>query len=142
MCHCPSPHTHHTHTCTHTHTHTHTHTQVHLDASHNHLLDLPIGASNYWMHSLERLYLAYNQISEISRNITELTHLTVLDLSHNKIRFLPPTSFWTGNRMNKLNLSFNLLTVLSHKSEEEQSSAKTTPTENPENSRPTSTVRQ
>ena len=94
------------------------------------------------MHSLERLYLAYNKISEISRNITELTHLTVLDLSHNKIRFLPPTSFWTGNRMNKLNLSFNLLTVLSHKSEEEQSSAKTTPTENPENSRPTSTVRQ
>ena len=133
VCHYPSP-----HVCK----HTLTLTQVHLDVSHNHLLDLPIGASNYWMHSLERLYLSYNQISEISRNITELTHLTVLDLSHNKIRFLPPTSFWTGNRMNKLNLSFNLLTVLSHKSEEEQSSAKMTSTENQDTPRPTSTMKQ
>ena len=115
--------------------------QVHLDGSHNHLVDLPIGASNYWMHSLERLYVAHNYITEISRNITELTHLTVLDLSHNKIKYLPPTSYWTGNRMNKLNLGFNDLSVLSHRLEEEQSSAKTAADQSQETTRHASTVK-
>lgn len=95
-----------------------------LDASHNQLVDLPIGAANYWMHSLERLVLSHNMFSEISRSITELTHLTLLDLSHNKIKVLPPTNSWTGNRMNKLNLSYNLLSVLSHHLEEEQTGMK------------------
>ena len=58
-------------------------------------------------------------------NITELSHLTTLDLSHNKIRTLPLTSFWTGNRLNKLNLSFNQLNMLTHLPE-----AKATPTKN------------
>ncbi len=94
---------------------------MHLDASRNHLFDLPIGSANYWMASLERLYLSYNDITEISRNITELTHLVTLDLSHNQIKVLPPTQHWTANRLNKLNLSFNMLSVLSHRSAEEQS---------------------
>ena len=89
-----------------------THTQVHLDASNNKITDLPIGAANFWMHSLERLILSHNSITEISRNITELNHLTLLDLSHNRIKTLPPTSAWSGNRLNKLNLSFNQLTRL------------------------------
>ena len=88
--------------------------QVHLDASHNQLTDLPIGATSYWTQSLERLFLSHNSISEISQNVTELSHLTTLDLSHNKIRTLPPTSFWSGNRLNKLNLSFNQLNMLTH----------------------------
>ena len=76
------------------------------------------------MQSLERLYLSHNNITEISRNVTELTHLTTLDLSHNQIKFLPPTKLWTGNRLNKLNLGYNNLSVLSHRPEEEQSGAK------------------
>ena len=97
---------------------------MHLDASHNHLVGLPIGAANFWMHSLERLYLSHNDIVELTRSMTELSHLTVLDLAHNKIKFLPLTSHWTGSRINKLNLSYNLLCLLSHKSEQEQSGAK------------------
>ena len=64
--------------------------QVHLDATMNQLTDLPIGCANSWMHSLERLLLSRNNFSEISRNITELSHLSVLDLSHNNITTLPP----------------------------------------------------
>ena len=64
--------------------------QVQLDCTMNQLTDLPIGCANNWMHSLERLHLAHNRFSQISRNITELTHLTVLDLSHNHISSLPP----------------------------------------------------
>ncbi len=82
--------------------------------AHNQLPDLPIGAANYWMHSLERLYLSQNKLTEISRNLTELTALTTLDLSYNMIKYLPPTSDWTGSRLSKLNLSFNQLTKLSH----------------------------
>ena len=63
---------------------------------------------------MERLFLAHNQIVDVSQNITELSHLTTLDLSHNRIRNLPPTSFWSGNRLNKLNLSFNQLNMLTH----------------------------
>eukprot|EP00731_Ephydatia_muelleri_P016582 Em0009g1006a len=88
---------------------------VHLDASDNNLTDLPIGASNYWMHTLERLYLSKNQLKEISRSITELSHITVLDLSSNQIQTLPPTNSWTGTRLNKLNLSHNQLVLLTHK---------------------------
>lgn len=96
--------------------------QVHLDVAHNQLTDLPIGASNYWMHSLERLYLSHNKLMEISRNLTELTYLTNLDLSYNMIKYLPPTADWTGSRLSKLNLSFNQLTKLSHDQETQQKS--------------------
>lgn len=61
-----------------------------MDASNNQLTDLPIGAASYWMHSLERLHLSHNRFVEISRNVTELNHLTVLDLSYNNITHLPP----------------------------------------------------
>ena len=104
--------------------------QVHLDASHNQLSDLPIGATSYWTQSLERLFLSHNSIVDVSQNITELTHLTTLDLSHNKIRSLPPTSFWSGNRLNKLNLSFNQLNMLTHLPESKANKG-TTPVETP-----------
>ena len=74
------------------------------------------------MHSLERLYLSHNRFMEISRNITELAYLTTLDLSYNKIKELPLTSDWTGSRLNKLNLSFNQLTRLSHDPDNQQKS--------------------
>ncbi len=90
--------------------------------AHNQLADLPIGASNYWMHSLERLYFSHNKLSEISRNLTELNYMTTLDLSYNMIKNLPPTSDWTGSRLSKLNLSFNQLTKLSHDQENQQKS--------------------
>lgn len=67
------------------------------------------------MHTLERLYLSKNQLKEISRSITELSHITVLDLSSNQIQTLPPTNSWTGTRLNKLNLSHNQLVLLTHK---------------------------
>lgn len=95
---------------------------MHLDVAHNQLTDLPIGASNYWMHSLERLYFSHNKVTDISRNLTELNYLTTLDLSYNMIRNLPPTSDWTGSRVSKLNLSFNHLTRLSHDQEAQQKS--------------------
>lgn len=66
------------------------------------------------MHSLERLYLCNNKFTEISKSTTELSHLTVLDLSNNGIVTLPPTHFWTGQRMNKFNLAGNKLALLSH----------------------------
>ena len=106
--------------------------QVHLDASHNNLSDLPIGATSYWTQSLERLFLSHNSIVDVSQNITELSHLTTLDLSHNKIRSLPPTSFWSGNRLNKLNLSFNQLNMLTHLPESKAAASRgTTPVETP-----------
>ena len=95
---------------------------MHLDVAHNQLTDLPIGASNYWMHSLERLYFSHNKLTDISRNLTELNYLTSLDLSYNMIKHLPPTSDWTGSRLSKLNLSFNQLTKLSHDQETQQKS--------------------
>ena len=97
-------------------------TQVHLDVSHNQLNDLPIGASNFWMHSLERLYLSHNKLTEISRNLTELTYLTTLDLSYNMIKYLPLTGDWTGSRLSKINLSYNQLTQISHDQENQQKS--------------------
>ena len=100
--------------------------QVHLDASHNQLTDLPIGATSYWTQSLERLFLSHNNISEVSQNITELSHLTILDLSHNKIRTLPLTSIWSGNRLNKLNLSFNQLSMLTNQPEAKATGSKGT----------------
>lgn len=96
--------------------------QVHLDASHNQLTDLPIGAASYWMHSLERLYLSHNKLAEISRNITELNYLTTLDLSNNMIKYLPPTKDWTGSKTSRVNLSYNQLTALSHDPEKQQKS--------------------
>lgn len=71
---------------------------------------------------MERLYLSHNKLVEISRNLTELTYLTVLDLSYNMIKYLPPTSDWTGSRVSKLNLSFNQLSRLSHDEENQQKS--------------------
>lgn len=88
---------------------------VNLDASHNRLQDLPFGAPNYWQLSLEHLYLAHNNIDAISTNITELTRLNVLNLSHNKIASLPTTSSWTCDRLTRLDLSHNDLTVISHR---------------------------
>ena len=99
--------------------------QVHLDVSHNSLKDLPYGSASYWMHCLERLYLSHNEIEEISRNITELSHLTTLDLSHNHIRYLPLTKAWSNNRMNKLSLAYNQLTTLTHNSEDDQTYTRT-----------------
>jgi leucine-rich repeat kinase 1 len=93
---------------------------VQLDCTMNQLTDLPIGCANNWMHSLERLHLAHNRFSQISRNITELTHLTVLDLSHNHISSLPPTSWWSVSRLMKLQLNHNRLEVLSHKNDQEK----------------------
>ena len=72
------------------------------------------------MHCLERLYLTHNEFEEISRNITELVHLTTLDLSHNHISHLPPTKAWTNTRMNKLSLAFNNLMTITHQTEEDQ----------------------
>lgn len=95
-----------------------------MDVAHNQLTDLPIGAANYWMHSLERLYLSHNRLTEISRNITELNNLTTLDLSNNVIKYLPLTSDWTGSRLSKLNVSFNQLTTLSHDKENQLKSVK------------------
>eukprot|EP00731_Ephydatia_muelleri_P016587 Em0009g1011a len=87
---------------------------VHLDASDNNLTDLPIGASNYWMHTLERLYLSKNQLKEISRSITELSHITVLDLSSNQIQTLPPTNL-DGNQTEQTEPIANQLVLLTHK---------------------------
>ena len=91
-----------------------------MDASHNSLQGLPIGASTYWMHSLERLYLSHNELTEISRDITELSHLNTLDLSYNRIEYLPLSSWWANARMNKLSLAHNQLMRLTHETEEEQ----------------------
>ena len=88
--------------------------QVHLDVSYNQLTDLPLGAASYWEDSLESLYLSNNRITEISKIVAGLGHLSTLDLSNNQIGTLPPTNYWTGQRLNKLNLAANKLVLLSH----------------------------
>lgn len=77
------------------------------------------------MHCLERLYLSHNEIDEISRNITELSHLTTLDLSHNHIHHLPPTKSWSNSRMTKLSLAYNQMVTLTHLNEEDQTYTRT-----------------
>ena len=64
------------------------------------------------MNTLEKLDLSNNRITKISKNITQLSHLTSLDLSGNMIETLPPTSYWTGSRLKVLDLSNNRLTSL------------------------------
>ena len=100
---------------------------MNLDVSHNRLQDLPFGAPNYWQLSLEHLYLAHNNIDAISTNITELTRLNVLNLSHNKIASLPTTCSWTCDRLTRLDLSHNDLTVISHRSMVDQHFPKQAP---------------
>lgn len=74
------------------------------------------------MHCLERLYLSNNLFASISRNITELNDLTILDLAHNKIEILPPSTHWTGGRLNKLDLSYNKLATLTNAEQQQQAS--------------------
>ena len=66
------------------------------------------------MHNLERLYLSHNTFASISRNITELSDLTTLDLSYNNIDTIPPVTHWTGRRLNRLDLSNNKLATLTN----------------------------
>ena len=101
--------------------------QFHLDASHNQLQDLPFGAPNYWQLSMEHLYLAHNCIEIIAPNITELTRLNVLNLSHNRIASLPATSSWTCDRLTRLALGHNDLTVISHRAMVDQHFPRLTP---------------
>ena len=75
------------------------------------------------MHCLERLYLSNNLFASISRNITELSDLTILDLAHNKIEILPPSTHWTGCRLNKLDLSYNKLATLTNAEQQQQASS-------------------
>lgn len=72
-----------------------------------------MGAAQCWT-SLEKLLLSHNLISEISSNMTQLTQLTMLDVSHNHIHILPHTDIWNCGRLLKLNLSHNKLVSISH----------------------------
>lgn len=101
-----------------------------LDGSHNKLVDLPMGSAQCWT-SLEKLFLSHNLISEISTNMTQLTQLTTLDVSHNHIHILPHTDAWNCGRLVKLNLSHNKLVSISHQ-ERSGTLSQTTNTQNKE----------
>lgn len=84
-----------------------------------------MGTAQCWT-SLEKLFLSHNLISEISLNITQLTQLATLDVSHNHIHILPHTEAWNCGRLVKLNLSFNKLVSICNQEKPCSSSAATT----------------
>ena len=89
-----------------------------------------MGTAQCWT-SLEKLSLAHNLVAEISTNMSQLTQLTSLDVSHNHIHILPHTDAWNCGRLVKLNLSHNKLVSISHE-ERSTSVSQTTNTHNKE----------
>lgn len=89
-----------------------------------------MGTAQCWT-SLEKLSLSHNLIAEISTNMSQLTQLTSLDVSHNHIHILPHTDAWNCGRLVKLNLSHNKLVSITHQ-ERSTSVSQTTNTHNKE----------
>ena len=65
---------------------------------------------------LQTLYLNHNRIAKIApKSFESLLQLRILDLSYNKLKTLTFDMFgakFAGNKLRKINLSFNELTVI------------------------------
>lgn len=67
-------------------------------------------------HSVQELYLDSNEITEIPAFIKRLTNLEKLDLSFNKIRFIPENIFEGLTKLDTLIISFNNIQCIQEKS--------------------------
>ncbi|KAI0237313.1 Leucine-rich repeat serine/threonine-protein kinase 1 [Lamellibrachia satsuma] len=81
-----------------------------LDLSENFLMSLACSLEDYWGQSLKKLRLTHNILQEISQSVCRLASLKELDLSCNKLRCLPNTTWWECEELEMFNLSHNRLT--------------------------------
>ncbi|XP_023930801.1 leucine-rich repeat serine/threonine-protein kinase 1 [Lingula anatina] len=78
-----------------------------LDLSHNNLVLLPPNFNVFWDDTLKVLKLNNNELEALTEGIFKLKSLEELDLSFNKLEYLPKPDLWTLGSLKNLNLSHN-----------------------------------
>ena len=75
-----------------------------------HLLSIPTRILDSSHANLVHLNFSNNAIEEVPLQLFDLPMAKLINLSHNKIKKLPPPEKWNCSRLASLNISYNLLT--------------------------------